>query len=202
VAVGAIAVLLVIGLRQPTLGTLPTVTPEPKAVAADGKRISTARRHDAATGRLFAATSFWNRRLKANAATDPASTALVAALTAEIDRERQSGIGPWIATTQGSTPLYRVGRSQRRVHVRLDTAGAPALQRAFKAVPMPRRAKPAGGPDRHLTVWQPSTNRLWEFFAARREGGAWHARWGGAIRRVSKSRGYYSAAAWPGATPY
>jgi hypothetical protein len=202
VAVGAIAVMLVLGLGRPSPGALMTVRPEPTVVKAAAKQAPTARTADAAAGRLFAATSFWNRPLKDGAAIDPASASLVAAFAAEIDRERQSGIGPWIATAQGSTPLYRVARSQRRVHVALDTAGAPALQRAFKAVPIPDGAKPAGGPDRHLTVWQPSTDTLWEFFAARREGGAWHARWGGAIRRVSKSRGYYSTAAWPGATPF
>jgi hypothetical protein len=51
-----------------------------------------------------------------------------------------------------------------------------------------------------MTVWQPSTDKLWEFFGARRQGRRWHARWGGAIRRVSRSRGYYTGAAWPGAT--
>ncbi len=68
-------------------------------------------------------------------------------------------------------------------------------------MPLPRTAKPAPGADRHLTVWQPSTDRLWEFFGARHAANGWHAQWGGAIRRVSKSPGYYTRAAWPGATP-
>jgi hypothetical protein len=74
------------------------------------------------------------------------------------------------------------------------------LKRAFASVPIPRDAKPAPGLDGHLTVWQPSTDRLWELFHARRKSDGWHADWGGAIRRVSKSPGYYTKTAWPGAT--
>jgi hypothetical protein len=57
---------------------------------------------------------------------------------------------------------------------------------------------PADGPDRHLTIWQPSTGRLWEFFHARRGADGWHAEWGGAIDGVSRSPGYYSTGSWPG----
>jgi hypothetical protein len=49
-----------------------------------------------------------------------------------------------------------------------------------------------------LTVWQPASNTLWEFFHLRREGGAWRADWGGAIRAVSHSPGFYDARSWPG----
>jgi hypothetical protein len=51
-----------------------------------------------------------------------------------------------------------------------------------------------------MTVWQPSTDELWEFWQARRAADGWHASWGGAIKHVSKSPGYYTATAWPGAT--
>ena len=52
-----------------------------------------------------------------------------------------------------------------------------------------------------MTVWQPSTNTLWEFFHMRKEADGWHAAWGGAIHNVSESPGYYTTAAWPGALP-
>jgi hypothetical protein len=152
--------------------------------------------------RLFATTSFWNRSVSGEAI-DPSSAALVRSLAAEAGREEESGIGPWIATTEASTPLYRVGKNQPRVRVRLEAQGTPseqALQRAFAAVPIPPDARPANGQDAHLTVWQPSTDRLWEFWQARRTADGWSARWGGAIRNVSKSPGYYTASAWPGAS--
>jgi hypothetical protein len=152
--------------------------------------------------RLFGADSFWNRRLGADAPVDPASPSLVAALTAEIAREQAATIGPWISGVFTS-PLYRVTRSQRRVRVSIDertSPGAAALRRAMAHVPIPRHAQPASGPDRHMTIWQPSTDTMWELYRARRRADGWHANWGGAIRHVSKSRGYYSPSAWPGAT--
>jgi hypothetical protein len=126
-------------------------------------------------------------------------------LSAEVLRERAANIGPWIGSGSGSTPVYRVPKDQPTVRVRLDKAtspGARALRRAFRSVPLPRHAKPAPGQDRHLTVWQPSTDRLWELFHARRASDGWHADWGGAIRRVSTNPGYYTKRAWPGATPH
>jgi hypothetical protein len=57
---------------------------------------------------------------------------------------------------------------------------------------------PAEGSDGHLTVYQPSTDTLWEFWRASRRADGWHASWGGVMRRVSTSPGYYSNAAWDG----
>jgi hypothetical protein len=137
----------------------------------------------------FASTSFWNQRVPSNTSLDPSSGILVAALVAEVQREQAAAIGPWIGVGSGSTPVYRVPRGQPRVRVRLQNTalhGGRALERAFASVPLPRDAKPAPGTDRHLTVWQPSTDRLWEFFGARHAANGWHAQWGGAMRRVSK----------------
>lgn len=153
--------------------------------------------------RLFAADSIWNDPLPDDVEIDPASRRIVRDLVVEIRRERQEGIGPWIATRDGSTPLYVVPRDQPRVRVALDAAGvvgAPALARAFASVPIPADAKPARGTDAHLTVWQPSTDSMWEFWQAARHGDRWRARWGGAMRDVSSSPGYYGPRAWPNAT--
>jgi hypothetical protein len=196
-ALVAVAVLLVVGLER----NRPADEIVAAAGAAPAPHRSVALSTDVADEQLFSPASFWNERLAATTPLDPSSTSLVASLVAEVQRETRARIGPWIASTISSTPLYRVGRDQPRVRVRLDAGGAPgeaALRRAFAAVPIPRDAKPAPGQDRHLTVWQPSTDRLWEFWQARRAPDGWHARWGGAIRNVSKSPGYYTASAWPG----
>ena len=220
VALAAVAALLVLGLTR-TGAEDEVVVPSSTAAASTDRSRERARRTAArrstalrarggrqfalraSGGRLFARTSFWNKRLSATTALDLNSNALVQTLVAEVQRERTASIGPWIGAGSGSTPLYRVGPMQPRVRVRLerrDLRGGKALERAFASVPIPSDAKPAGGPDKHMTVWQPSTDTLWEFFGARRSTDGWQARWGGAIRRVSKSRGYYTAAAWPGAT--
>ena len=197
-ALVAVVVLLVVGLA-PSGPAREIVTPPGKATTPRPPLAAHASLPDR---ELFAPTSFWNERLPAGTSLDPSSATLVRALAAEVGVETQSRIGPWIATSNSSTPLYRVGPDQAHVRVHLDvqgTAGEAALQRAFAAVPIPQNARPAAGQDRHMTIWQPSTDRLWEFWQARRLPDGWHARWGGAIRHVSRSPGYYTASAWPGA---
>ena len=214
-ALAAIGVLLLLGLTRPNKGDVVFAARNPPARHAatssaprDQARRTAARRSEALSseipqGQLFSATSFWNEQLSAASPLDPNSAALVQSLAAEVQREHTANIGPWIGASSGSTPLYRVPRGQPRLRVHLDSPnsrGGKALQRAFASVPIPRGAKAAVPPDRHMTIWQPSTDRLWEFFGARHLSDGWHAEWGGAIRRVSKSPGYYTGSAWPGAT--
>jgi hypothetical protein len=200
-ALAAAIALLVLGVRgtapagqrvavrggQPTAGA----TPPARAAA------------HVSADRLFGPRSFWNRLVPASAPVDPSSGALVSALVTELQHERAAGIGPWIGTGSGSTPVYRVGARQARVHVHVDDRGVRGwkpLQSALSAVPIPPGATPAPGSDRHMTILQASSDTLWELFGARRAADGWHASWGGAIRHVSKSPGYYTASAWPGAT--
>jgi len=151
--------------------------------------------------RLFAPNSVWNKPLARNAAIDPSSEEMVAYLNEEVDREEAAHIGPWIQTDSYSTPLYIVGPRQPRVKVALSDPTASwrkGLQRVFTKVPIPPRAQPAAGSDGHMTVWQPKTDTLWEFWQASKQSDGWHASWGGAIKHVSQSRGYYTTSSWPG----
>jgi hypothetical protein len=147
---------------------------------------------------FFSATSFWNAPLPAHAALEPESSRLVNALDGTVASEVAGKFGPWISTTGFSTPIYTVPASQPTVRVTLENNN-PALQSAFNAVPVPAGALPASGSDEQLTVWQPSTDRLWEFWRMHSVAGAWHAQWGGAIEHVSQSPGYYATTSWSGA---
>src|SRR5262249_30825677 len=62
------------------------------------------------------------------------------------------------------------------------------LQRQMAAVPIPAKAKPGGGTDARMIVWQPSTDTMWELWRMRWRGG-WHAGWGARINGVSRFRG-------------
>jgi hypothetical protein len=148
--------------------------------------------------RLFAPDSVWNAPLPANAPLDPANATLVNTLRRTAAQNMAAGWGPWIATVE-TTPLYIVPAGQPTVRVTLD-AGAwnVALQQALSAVPIPANATPALGPDAHMTVWQPSTDRLWELFKARKQADGWHASYGGAMSNVSASPGYFDTNSWPG----
>jgi hypothetical protein len=154
-------------------------------------------------GRLFAPNSVWNQPLAANAPLDPASRRLSAQFASEAAAELTALTGPFVETYSYTTPIYVVGQFQRAVRVAIDTDQSStwvnSLQGASNQVPIPPRAEPSGGTDSQITIYQPSTNRLWEYWDLRHQSDGWHARWGGAINDVSTSPGYYSPLSWTGA---
>jgi hypothetical protein len=151
--------------------------------------------------RFFSPTSFWNEPLAADAPLDPSSSELIAAFDGVVAGEQQLKGGPWINTTSYSVPIYTVPARQPLVRVRLDHSPEAALKRAWRAVPLPPSAQPSAGTDAVLTLWQPSTDRLWEFWRLRHDAGGWSASWGGAMRHVSSDSGVNGPRAWPGAMP-
>jgi hypothetical protein len=150
--------------------------------------------------RFFAPRGFWNAPLPRDAPLDPRSTPIVKTFSAQIGRELEAGNGPWINTTDYSVPVYLVGRDQPTVRVQLSSRfSAPALQSAWRRVPLPPNARPSRGSDRALVVWQPHSDRLWEFWRLARSARGWSAAWGGAMRNASSNPGAYGPGAWPGA---
>ena len=148
--------------------------------------------------RLFAADSVWNAPLAANAELDPANATLVGTLRKTVAQNQAVRSGPWMST--GDTPtLYTVPADQPTVRVQLDPGSwKVSLQHAFTSVPLPANAIAAPVGDAQITVWQPSTDRLWELFQARKLADGWHASFGGAMSNASQSRGYFDLASWPG----
>ncbi len=152
--------------------------------------------------RFFAPDSVWNKPVPTTARLDPRSAGLVAALDAEIVHEKQAKEPPSINTIYYSVPIYTVPVNQPTVVVHLvRPTPEPVLQSAWSAVPLPSNAQPAAGGDKHLVVWQPSTDRLWEFWHLKQTLTGWQAGWGGAIQNVSSNSGAYGPEAWPGAQP-
>lgn len=153
--------------------------------------------------RFFSPAGFWNTPLVANAPLDPSSAQAMAMLGTEVEEELQAGNGPWISTTDYSVPIYTVPSSQPTVRVQLTSQiNSPALQAAFEQVPLPPEAVAAAGSDGHLVVWQPSKNRLWEFWKFVRAPSGPQASWGGAMSSANANPGVYGPEAWPGAEPW
>jgi hypothetical protein len=153
--------------------------------------------------RFFAPSSFWNESLPADAPVDPHSAEMVKAFDGMVTSEEAEHWGPWINTTSYSVPIYTVPANQPTVKVVLNhTPAAPALQTAWDAVPLPPGAKPAAGTDGVLVVWQPSTDRLWDFWRLEDWVTGWHAVWGGAMQNVSNEAGVSGPQAWPGGEPW
>jgi hypothetical protein len=136
-------------------------------------------------GNPFSPTSFWNKPLGLAAPLSAESHAYVK----ELIRQVQS-YGPWFNTTSYSVPVYVVANDEPTQRVTLDTWG-PDLQAALDAVPIPPDAHAAAGTDESMTVWQPSTNQLWDFWLMHKVAGTWHARWGGEMNDVSHNPGYF-----------
>lgn len=136
--------------------------------------------------RPFSPKSVWNAQLPAGAKVDPASEELVAELVRQVQE-----YGPFINSVRFSTPVYTVPADQPPVRVNLDQE-VPDLQAAFEAVPIPPDARPAAGTQRHMVVWQPSTDTMWELWKAERRGERWHAEYGGRMRPVSTNPGHFT----------
>jgi hypothetical protein len=154
--------------------------------------------------RFFSRKSFWNRRLRSRARLDPASGGLVGALAAELAASQLSGSGPHatIDTISYSVPIYTVPATEPTVPVLLTNKTQPALSAAWSKVPLPANAQPAVGTDGELVLWQPSTDRMWEFWRLTHATGAWSASWGGAMQNVSNNPGVYGPDAWLDAKPW
>jgi hypothetical protein len=137
-------------------------------------------------GNPFSPTSVWNASLSRRAPIDRQSRALVHELVSQVH-----AYGSWMNTSSYSTPVYVVGANASTQRVALTSWG-PDLQQAFDAVPIPAAAQASAGTDEQMTVWQPSTNKLWEFWRMEHGADGWQATWGGEMDNVSRSPGYFT----------
>ena len=113
--------------------------------------------------------------------------------------------GPWINTKAYSVPVYEVPADQPTVHVTIDPGGRTgltSLEQAVDAVPIPPGATPAAGTDEQMVIWQPTNDRMWEFWKMELRSNGWHAGSAGAIQHLSTDPGYYTTGSWPGAQPW
>jgi hypothetical protein len=137
-------------------------------------------------GNPFSPTSVWNASLSRRAPINRQSRVLARELVSQVRT-----YGSWMNTQSYSTPVYVVGANAQTQRVNLSTWG-PDLQQAFDAVPIPADAQSSTGTDEQMTVWQPSTNKLWEFWKLRHGPDGWQATWGGEMDNVSSSPGYFT----------
>jgi hypothetical protein len=122
-----------------------------------------------------------------------------------------------------SSPMYVVGANQPlvTVHVIEPTAiNHVALEQVLsQGVPIPPNAQSAAGTDGHLTIYQPSSETLWDLWRACSPEGAnnqmswvaaqscpstpaatWTVQYGGVMRNVSQSLGYFDSSSLPGSS--
>ena len=145
----------------------------------------------------FGPHTFWRSTLeRAPIASD--SRAMVDYLVASIT-DRYNGVAAFNAH-QYNSPLYTVAANAPTVDVRFDDCqgkgylpdGLMGEGGQFTAVPMPPDAVPATGTDGEVSIWSPSSDRIWEFWKAQKAAdGTWSACWGGRIDDVSTGDGRF-----------
>jgi hypothetical protein len=145
-------------------------------------------------GGIFGPASIWKTSIvDAPVAAD--SAALVAHLAAEV-ADRYGGVAAFNAH-QYNPALTVVGPDQPTSQIGFfDCQGKGAepagLREQLSDVPIPATASIAKGTDAEVTIWQPSTDRLWELWRASRTATGWQACYGGRIDHVSTSPGYFA----------
>lgn len=144
------------------------------------------------TDKVFGQTSFWYQPIPATAPLHPNNANLVK----EFNRQRTT----WYQTVninvrEYTSPVYTVPADQPRIAVGWnDCQRKGFVERGFLAqvadVPMPANAREAAGTDAEMTIYQPSTNTVWELWQAKRDAtGKWIACWGGKLVNANLTNG-------------
>lgn len=146
-----------------------------------------------ATDHIFAANSFWYKTIPVDVKLHENSAAFVA----EFLRQKSAYYGTvGINTTAYASPVYYVARDTPTVTVAYwncqnKHSEDMSLIEQWSAVPIPVYALAAKGADAEMTIYQPSTDTLWEFWKARKIEGKWQACWGGRMLNASKNDGVF-----------
>jgi hypothetical protein len=143
------------------------------------------------TDSIFASTSFWYQPIPADAPLHANSAGFVA----DFLRQKRTYYGTVsINTKSWASPVYVVGTDVPPVRI-AQWLCFPQFGRNFDleqqwaAVPLPSYAAPADGNDAEMTIYQPATDTIWEFWLTRKTNGRWEACHGGRMQNASKSDG-------------
>jgi len=145
------------------------------------------------TDAVFSPDSFWYTPIPNDVELHPYS----AQFAQEVVRQKKAYYGTvTINTTKYSSPVYVADANTPTVRVNQWDCQKKGykdsgLLTQWASVPVPSYAVPAEGTDMEMTVYQPSTDTMWEFWKAKKENGVWYACWGGRLENASKSNGVF-----------
>jgi hypothetical protein len=145
------------------------------------------------TDSVFAPNSFWYTPIPADAPLHPNS----AGFTADFIRQKKAFYNTVnVQTGDYASPVYTVGPDVAPVKVtqwdcQKKGLTDPGLGEQWAAVPIPEYARQSKGTDGEMTIYQPSTNTVWEFWQAKKVGNRWMACWGGRLQNAHESDGSF-----------
>jgi hypothetical protein len=146
------------------------------------------------TDAVFSPDSFWYAAIP----DDVPLHANSAGFVADFVRQKDALYGTVnINTVAYASPVFIAGANLGTVSVAYSNCQGKvhpetSLEQQWAAVPMPSYAVPADGSDAEMTVYQPSTNTLWEFWGAQQVNGKWQACWGGRMDDARVSDGTWA----------
>lgn len=147
------------------------------------------------TDKVFFSSSFWYTPIPTIVPLHPNSAGLVSDFMRQ--KKLYYGTVGVNASFKYSSPVYYVDASTRKVKVthwdctNRGTEDA-SLNEQWAEVPIPAFAKPADGTDSEMTIYQASSDTIWEFWKTRKVNGQWQACWGGRMQNASLSDGIFN----------
>jgi hypothetical protein len=146
------------------------------------------------TDQVFAPNSFWYTPIPSTVTLHANSSAFVA----DFIRQKKEYYGTVALNTyKYASPVYYADLNTSKVKVTqwdCQNKGSldPNLIEQWAEVPIPGYARPASGTDSEMTIYQASTDTLWEFWQTRKVNGQWQACWGGRIKNASLNDGVFN----------
>ena len=165
-------------------------TGRPKQTTTDSTTSTTT---SVQTDKVFSQTSFWYTPIPENVALHPNTEGF------KKDFLRQKSIyynTVNIQTRDYASPVYIAVAGQATTRVtqwdcQKKGYSDTSLAEQWSAVPIPDYAQQSKGTDGEMTIYQPSTDTLWEFWQARKVDGKWQACWGGRMQYASTNNGVF-----------
>ncbi len=145
---------------------------------------------------VFDSKSFWYQRVDGVNELHEKSATFVKEFLRQKAAGKDDLVG--INTTSYASPLYFADANSPRMDVAITRCLALSdedydeLARQFTNVPFPDHAVPADGTDAEMTIFEPSTDTLWEFWRLQKTEEGWQACWGGKLTHVSRSNGIHA----------
>ncbi|MDO5699036.1 MAG: malectin domain-containing carbohydrate-binding protein [Dermatophilus congolensis] len=145
---------------------------------------------------LLAPNSVWTQDIS-KAPVAPNSAAVVANLARTVN-DRYGAVAAFNANEYNTAhnvvvpglPRVKVGFHNCQNKRTIDS-GVYSGEAHFVDVPVPADAVAAAGTDGQMSIYDPASDQLWEFWQMRRTASGWEACWGGRIDKVSQSNGFF-----------
>jgi hypothetical protein len=145
------------------------------------------------TDQVFAPNSFWYTPIPANAPLHPNSAGLVK----DFVRQKTAYYNTVnVNTSDYASPVYTVSAGTPKVRVQQWDCqkkgfSDPKLAEQWASVPIPSYAVPSKGTDAEMSIYDPASKTLWEFWQTRKVNGQWQACWGGRMQNTNTNPGVF-----------